>query len=286
MYDPRILRKSVKEFGVTNTKQYDGSRRHVLDWIESAGFLDTVRNWTRDQGFVIAPDATRMPKSWAEPDESRLFDATSQFLDEINQSILQGWWLAHAGNIPNWDLIVAATMNSGSALVLVEAKAHASEFDCKLKPRATRKTSDAQKKTDENHNRIGQAIDEASVALSHAYPGIFISRDRCYQLSNRIAMAWKLASMGIPSTLVFLGFTGDDAIAKAGDYFADDDHWQRSFASYAASSIPPEYLDRDLSGGGANFRVITRSLPAGRLSRPLNERMVRLNPRTSDSLPK
>jgi hypothetical protein len=225
------------------TKQFDGSKRHVLDWIESIGFLDTVRNWTQGQGFVIAPDANRMPKSWAAPHESRL-DTTSQFLDEINKSRLQRWWLAHAGNLPNWDLVVAATKNSEPALVLVEAKAHASEFDCKPKTRAIRKTTDAdaQKRTDENHDRIGQAIDQASVALSRASPGISISRDRCYQLSNRIAMAWKLASMGIPNTLVFPGFTGDSAIATRGEYFSDDDHWQRAFAAYASSSIPPEYF--------------------------------------------
>jgi hypothetical protein len=163
-------------------------------------------------------------------------------------------------------------MDGVPALVLVEAKAHAGEFDCKPKSKEIRKTPDAQKRTDENHDRIGQAIDQASTALSRAYPGIAISRDRCYQLSNRIAMAWMLASMGIPSTLVFLGFTGDSAIAKAGNYFADDAHWQAAFASYASSTIPSEYLDRDLSGGAANFRVIERSLPVARLSRPLSER--------------
>jgi hypothetical protein len=158
-----------KERRVTETTKFDGSKRHLLDWIESTGFLDTVRDWTRDQGFVIAPDATRMPKSWTEPGESRLFNATSQFLDEINKSKLQRWW-AHAGsaNIPNWDLIIAATVNGVPALVLVEAKAHANEFDCKGKTKATGKAPDSQKRTDENHDRIGLAIEEASIALSRA----------------------------------------------------------------------------------------------------------------------
>jgi hypothetical protein len=268
-----MLRKDVKVYGVTKPKQFDGSKRHVLDWIESARYLETVREWTHAQGFDIAYDATRMPKSWAEPGESRLFNATSPFLNEIDKSKLQAWW-AHAGsaNIPNWDLIVAATKDKGPALVVVEAKAHASEFDCKGKTKTTGGAPESQKRTDENHVRIGDAIDEASAALSRAYPGISISRDRCYQLSNRIAMAWKLASMGVPNTLVILGFTGDSEIAKAGRYFADDAHWQLAFDSYAASSIPQEYLDRELSAGAASFRVIARSLPVARLSRPLSER--------------
>ncbi len=60
-------------------------------------------------------------------------------------------------------------------------------------------------------------------------------------------MAWKLASMGIPNTLVFLGFTGDIEIARTGRYFADDAHWQLAFATYALSSIPQKHLERDRS---------------------------------------
>ncbi len=67
-------------YEVTKSNQFDGSKRHVLDLIESAAFLDTVRDWTREQGFVISPNAIRMPKSWTEPGESRLFNATSEFL--------------------------------------------------------------------------------------------------------------------------------------------------------------------------------------------------------------
>jgi len=261
---------------VIETDQFDGSRRHILDWVESTGFSDTIRGWTQSQGFFIAPDPNRMPRSWAQPGESRLFDATSQFLDELDKSKLQRWWLAHAGaaNVPNWDLVVAATFDGAPALVLVEAKAHVSEFDCKPKSKEIRNTPEAQKRTDENHDRIGHAIEQASVELSGAYPGISISRDRCYQLSNRIAMAWKLASMGIPTTLVFLGFTGDSAIAEAGRFFADDAHWQLAFDSYASPSIPQKYLDHELSAGAASFRVIARSVPVARLSRPLSERRV------------
>jgi hypothetical protein len=259
---------------MTAAKPFDGSRRHVLDWVESSAFLDTVRNWVHGQGLSIADNTNWMPKSWAEPDESKLFDPISPFLAENHKAELRGWWLVHAGNanIPNWDLIVAATATSGPALVLVEAKAHTSEFDSKPKSLAIRETPEAQRRTNENHERIGHAIDEASRALSRTHSGISISRDVCYQLSNRIAMAWKLAFMGIPNTLVFLGFTGDREIAKERKFFADDTHWQHAFAAYSSSCFPSKLLDQDILSGLTSFRVIARSLPAKRSSRPVFER--------------
>lgn len=217
-------------------KQVDGSRCHVLDWVETPQFVDTVKGWTRDQSLQIPDDPVFMPKSWAQPDESKLFDAASPFLSGDDKTRLGKWWLAHPGiaNIPNWDLIVAASTSANvPALVLVEAKAHATEFDCKSKPVSKRKTPVAQKRTDENHEQIGHAIAEAARALANFHSRIKFDRNHCYQLSNRIAMGWKLASMGIANTLVFLGFTGDREIDREGKYFADDKHWQEAFANYA-----------------------------------------------------
>jgi hypothetical protein len=129
---------------------------------------------------------------------------------------------------------------------------------------------EARKRTAENHQQIGHAIDEASHALSSQ--GISISRDHHYQLSNRIAMAWKLASLGIPCTLVFLGFTGDREISREGNYFSDDDQWRRAFADYLEGVLPINLLENDISSGTASFRVLSRSLPAIRCSRPIAER--------------
>jgi hypothetical protein len=259
---------------MTERKQFDGSRRHILDWVESSNFLNTLREWVTPQGFTVATDATWMPNGWNRPRESRLFDASSAFLDSGRKDTMQRWWLAHAGNIPNWDLIVQAAGRDGSALVLVEAKAHVGEFDCKPKPLSSRRDQHAQLRTNDNHLQIGLAIAEASNALSSVHPGISIARDRHYQLSNRIAMAWKLASLGIPNALIFLGFTGDPEISKEGHYFADDGHWQGAFAEYIAGSLPIQLLDNDISCGAASFRLLSRSLPAIRSSCPLAERRV------------
>ncbi|HUX02899.1 MAG: hypothetical protein WBD63_03145 [Phycisphaerae bacterium] len=68
----------------------------------------------------------------------------------------------------------------------------------------------------ENHERIGRAIAEAATALDRIVPGVRMSRDSHYQIANRVAYSWKLASMGVPVLLVFLGFTEDNGIADVG----------------------------------------------------------------------
>jgi hypothetical protein len=233
-----------------------------------------VRQWVAPQDFTAAADAIWMPKGWDRPRESRLFDRASPFLDLGRKDTMRHWWLAHAGNIPNWDLIVQVAAPGGPALVLVEAKARVGEFDCRPKPLSYRHDSDAQVRTNDNHLQIGRAIAEASNALSSVRRGISISYDRNYQLSNRIAMAWKLASLGIPNTLVFVGFTGDREISKEGDYFAGDDHWDRAFGDYIAGCFPKGLLDTDISSGAASFRILSRSIPTMRSSRPIAVRRV------------
>jgi hypothetical protein len=257
---------------MTERRVYDGSRRHILDWTEAPNFLATVREWIASQGLTIETDAICVPSNRAQPSESRLFDADSPFLDNDRKDKIRQWWLTYDGNIPNWDLIIQAASPQGPALVLVEAKAHIGEFDRKPKSWGHRDDRDAQARTDANHLQIQRAIAEASSALSRLHAGISISCDHHYQLSNRIAMAWKLASIGIPNALIFLGFTGDREIAAEGEYFADHDHWHDAFSDYLGGTFPMNLLEKDIFLGAASFRLLSRSLPVIRSSRPLAER--------------
>ena len=156
------------------------------------------------------------------------------------------------------------------------------EFDCKPKPLPYRRDRDAQDRTNDNHLQIGRAIAAASAALSRVHPGISISCERHYQLSNRIAIAWQLASLGIPNTLVFLGFTGDREISRQGDYFADEDHWHRAFAAYLTETFPKDLLENDISSGAASFQSTLRTLPAIRHSRPITERRAAKHPNVGE----
>jgi hypothetical protein len=112
-----------------------------------------------------------------------------------------------------------------------------------------------------NHERIGLAINEACVALRQASPAVAISRDAHYQLSNRVAFAWKLASLGVPTVLVYLGFFGDTGIVDAGVPFDSDAHWQACFWEHAASIVPADLFERRLDCGAAPAWLLVRGRP-------------------------
>jgi hypothetical protein len=145
-----------------------------------------------------------MPCGYREPDEARLEEFGPAWLPSAEHAHiwnqLENWWLAHpkGANTPNWDIALGCEIEGKPGLVLVEAKAHETELkeDGKV-PRPT----DSQNSRD-NHQRITAAIDQACEAMRHLAPGISISVKNCYQFSNRIAFAWKLATMGIPVALV------------------------------------------------------------------------------------
>ncbi|WP_432670549.1 hypothetical protein [Flavobacterium sp. SM2513] len=86
----------------------------------------------------------------------------------------------------------------------VEVKAHCDELEkeCKGKHLAT----NASKNSIMNHEQIGSAISQAKIEISKTISSIAISRDNCYQLSNRIAYAWWLANQVVPVVLIYLGF--------------------------------------------------------------------------------
>ena len=173
--------------------------------------------------------------------------------------LLTSWWLKHTNGAttPNWDIALSCEIQGRPGLILVEAKANVSE----LRKGGKRLDREASPNTLENHSHIGDAIDDARVALDKQLHGIQISRDSSYQLSNRIAFAWKLASLGIPTVLVYLGFIGDQGIWQAGAQFDSDAHWQRIFREHLSRVCPLQILDGPIRAGEADFWLQERSRP-------------------------
>jgi hypothetical protein len=193
-----------------------GSRMHVLDWLDCGTFITSINRMLRPTGFLVPQSGNRMPRGWHDPREARLGkDCEALIHDDIN-TILINWWLTKvtAANVPNWDLACEARA-SGSriGLVLVEAKAHEAEF---LEGRLPKNEGKS-----ENHERISAAIEEARRDLSRHAQGVNISSAHWYQFSNRVAFAWKLASEGIPTVLIYLGFTGDGGMKYRSTPFRD-----------------------------------------------------------------
>lgn len=95
-----------------------------------------------------------------------------------------------------------------------------------------------------------------------------ISRDSHYQLSNRIAFAWKLASLGVPTVLVYLGFYGDEGIRDAGEPFRDHAHWDETFASYAHTLVPSDLFNTRLDCGNAPTWFLVKARKVLEISPP------------------
>ena len=237
-----------------------GSRKHILDWTSRSDFPMQFAGLIGLGECVVAGNAVWQPRGYREPEEVCLEDRGAQFIPGIDcWCDLANWWLAHrhGANKPNWDLVVACDLGGRLGLVLVEAKAHENELD--LAGKRFRPGGSA--RSVENHERIGRAIAEAATALDRIVPGVRVSRDSHYQLANRVAYSWKLASMGVPVLLVFLGFTGDNGISDVGPPLRDHAHWESVMRSYTTGVLPAGFLDCWLPCGKAQMRMIVRSRP-------------------------
>ena len=232
-----------------------GSRKHVLDWTSRPTFLIELLELISPVDCKITAASRWMPQGHGNPQEARL--ETFAFLPSDVRTALRRWWLVHdvGANTPNWDIAVGCEIEGKAGLILVEAKANVPELSASGKS-ASEQASD---RSSENHARILAAIGEACDGLRQVGVETSITARRHYQLSNRIAFAWKLAEIGIPTVLVYLGFTGDDGIRDAGDPFRDDRDWQSAFGSYAHPLVPKANFDRRIDCGGAPTWFLVRS---------------------------
>lgn len=237
---------------------FRGSRKHILDWVECSDFVGQLSQLIRSTGAIVQATDVWMPRGYNDPEEARLEQHGSRILPTVNWQALQDWWLVckPGANTPNWDLVSACALQGQKGLVLIEAKAHTQELKAEGKHIEPNASSNSHK----NHDRIGQAIDEASNALSQVVEGINLSRDTHYQLANRIAFSWKIASLGIPVVLVYLGFIGDKDIADIGEPLEDDMHWQQVMRMYMSGHVPEGFTERWVDCGKAFMQMIIRSL--------------------------
>lgn len=236
-----------------------GSRMHVLDWLDGGVFISSINQMLQPSEFFVPQSGMRMPTGWDNPEEARFGKHSGGLIDPALDTQLLDWWLVnHRGaNIPNWDLACQALHHGNrTGLVLVEAKAYVREF-----------TEGAQghgSGNEQNATQITAAIKEAAIDLARHTPGVKISSKAWYQFSNRIAWAWKLASLGMPTALVYLGFTNDERIAL--DPLKGDDHWRDVIISNTEHIFPAALWDRPLDVRGTPLWFLLRSRPCIRQS--------------------
>lgn len=238
-----------------------GSRKHVLDWTSRPEFLVDLLRLLEPVDVRITARSHWMPRGYASPEEARLDSFGPKCLPDLGAvwHDIRAWWLRHeaGANTPNWDIALACEIEGRPGVVLVEAKANVPE----LGPAGKRREEGASPRSAANHEQIGQAIAEACRELRRIEPAVAISRDRHYQLSNRLAFAWKLASLGVPTVLVYLGFIGDDGITDVGAPFEDSSHWQEEFNRHAAPVAPKALFNRRINCDTAPAWFLVRDRP-------------------------
>lgn len=179
-------------------------------------------------GKVAATDYW-MPQGFDDVREAQLHNA--QRLLDVNSygQALKSWWLASAGPTsvtPNWDIVSACVIDGKRGLLLVEAKAHHAELKANDRCGAS---------NPKNFEQIGNAIRTANDGLNIVQDGWNLSHESHYQLSNRFAWSWKLATLGIPVVLVYLGFLNADEMPRP---FPDAPSWDKAVRDYARGFMP------------------------------------------------
>jgi hypothetical protein len=256
-------------------REFKGSRLRCL--------LLTSQSDTEVAGVLtslVAPHASVTPEDrWAprglrEPDEGKLGE-TPGFLPEGGPDALTRWWLANPGraNTPNWDLVSTCRINDRTGLVLVEAKAHEAELG----------DNQCGAVDADNIDRIDNALAEAMAGWNTQMPGFVLSAKTHYQLSNRFAFAWKLATMGVPVVLVYLGFLdakemewGDRVLLKS------QARWRDCVLDRSKGTIQQAAWDRTFDVDGTPVTVLIRSavvaidvrLPVAGAGRLLDDRLI------------
>ena len=210
----------------------DGSRDEVAEKLTGLiNVPDVVVNTTGEWIPWGKPVEDKSGKWDRRPASEAQLHKADSLLNTCLRTQLRDWWLAVSRNAatPNWDIASTCSIDSKPGLLLVEAKAHAAEL--------ARKSDRCGSSNDENRERIRLAISQATEGLHVATEGPWnLSRDHHYQMSNRFAWAWKLASLGVPVVLMYLGFLNARDMAGK-ELFKSMKDWESSLKEYGNSVV-------------------------------------------------
>ena len=216
---------------------------------------ELLTNLIRLPNVVISPRDHWMPQGLRDYRETTLVDS-SYFLSPNKCKVLTEWWLEkpRGARLPNWDIASTCTIEGIRGLLLVEAKAHDKELSEAGKSQPT--TSNSQV----NHKHIGLAIDQANSGLNGVLKGWALSRDSHYQISNRFAWAWKLATLGVPVILVYLGFLNAMEMLDQGQPFNSSKAWHICMRNHAENIVPEDAWEKRLEIDGTPLWFLIRSM--------------------------
>lgn len=205
---------------------------------------------------IVDPDHLQVPRGFLLPDEAKLGE-TPGFLSDLRREEITSWWLEETrnANTPNWDLVSQCRSGDRDGLILVEAKSHEGEFhtDC-----------DTCGAKEPNATKIRRSVHEANEGWNRVLSGFSLSSDSHYQLSNRFAFAWKLATMGIPCVLVYLGFLDAHEMDNGRRrILRTPDQWRDCVLRKSKGRVPVQAWDQTFDVAGVSVTVLVRSIRVG-----------------------
>jgi len=251
------IKKAKNIFDKTMRKK--GSKTALMQLVKAKDFTNSINSLIKSEKASISIYDNWMPDANNAEKEVELNDFLKHNFNPQLANDITNWWLFKDATTPNWDLVSTCTIKGERGILLVEAKAHSKELEkeSKRKPYDINTTSQG---TKENHKQIAKAIEEANNGINKVYSGISISRDNCYQLSNRVAYAWWLANQGIPVVLLYLGFLNcQDMNDGINLLFAEDKDWQDCFTIHAKQVGVEKIINKWVDCGESGFTIICRS---------------------------
>ncbi len=257
-------------------ERHQGSRGHLLDLVDGEDWWSLLNPLIASASACLDAGSGHVPIGSSEDAEWDLAKFCQAYCaSDMKVERFASWWVK-SGRSPIWDLIATCQIDGRPGLLIVEAKAHESEMhrDGKLLKAPSdphqldlSDLSRGHERSLINHGYIGRCIHEARDALREYVPTIAIDRDSNYQLSNRIASAWKLADCGMPVVLLYLGFIGDEGMASEGEPFRDGAHWEAIVQSHLEDVGAATLPDTDIVlANGCPLRFRIGSLDAQRQS--------------------
>ncbi len=214
----------------------------------------------------VLPSDSWMPDGFDHRDEAQLHAAKQLIPDPQVRTALLNWWLASPASnstTPNWDIASTCLIGGKAGLVLIEAKAHDVELRKEEGGKPLQGKGDKGVSIDSrrNHVRIGASIQDASLALcGETKLAWALSRDWNYQMANRFAWAWKLAELGTPVILVYLGFTGCEEMRDGTSQLpiASKEDWEEMVQTHSQPLFSGEVWNRKWTVHGQSLIPLIR----------------------------
>lgn len=201
---------------------------------------------------LVSPDDQWQPRGTSDVREAQLdkrLAGGAVLLSEPLRRQLKEWWLVADARTPNWDIASTCTISGDAGLLLVEAKAHAREIQDQDKCHAK----------GANRRQIERALEQANAGLGRLTGGSWhLSTRRRYQLSNRFAWSWKLAALGVPVVLIYVGFLNAEEMRGDGELFRSGAEWEGNMLSYSSGTVDAACWSKKFHAGGASLLSLIR----------------------------